>query len=166
MSNRPEREFASLIPELKQWNNGAGISIESWIACVGDFEHAIGYGRMFWPEFVEYDGCVFHQGFSESAYESCKQCCSDGERPEGVMNHWHLAEHFSAYYDGTVPTEEQVVYLGRLLKEMWECKLKRDFPDKKFLVSFSEGSPDDLEGYEITFYQVGVPRQDTSDQGQ
>lgn len=53
-------DFNLLIPELKDWNNGQGIDIESWIGCMGDFEKAIGYSVIFWPSFVEIEGCVFH----------------------------------------------------------------------------------------------------------
>ena len=51
-------DFNKLIPELKDWNNGKGIDIYSWIGCVGDFQKAIGYSVIFWPEFIEIDGGV------------------------------------------------------------------------------------------------------------
>jgi hypothetical protein len=52
-------DYAELIPELKAWNNGAGIDIHSWIGCEGDYEPLIGYGCLLWPKFIEYDDCVF-----------------------------------------------------------------------------------------------------------
>jgi len=46
-------DFDKLIPELKDWNNGKSVDVQSWIECGGDFQKAIGYSAMFWPEFVE-----------------------------------------------------------------------------------------------------------------
>ena len=45
-------DFHKLIPELKDWNNGDGIDVQSWIECVGSFQKAIGYSTMFWPEWL------------------------------------------------------------------------------------------------------------------
>ncbi len=47
-----------------------------------------------------------------------------------------------------------MVYLGRLLREMWVAKLHRDFPEKDFIVSFYEGPSEGLLDYEITFFQT------------
>lgn len=47
--------LADLIPETREWNEGRGIDLESWIGCVGSFEHAIAYGEIFWPDFAEHD---------------------------------------------------------------------------------------------------------------
>lgn len=38
-----------LIPELAGWNDGKGISVESWISGIGRYDHAIGYCTIFWP---------------------------------------------------------------------------------------------------------------------
>ena len=57
--------MADLVPETRDWNNGLGIDLESWIGCTGGFEQAIGYGELFWPEFLEMDGCVFFAGVAK-----------------------------------------------------------------------------------------------------
>ncbi len=54
-------DFNKLIPELARWNNGKGISVDLWINGIGSFEHAIAYGQLFWPEFIEFDGCIFRK---------------------------------------------------------------------------------------------------------
>ena len=41
----------------------------------------------------------------------------------------HLIESPAA-----VATDAQLTYLGRLLLEMWEAKLAREFPDRRFAV--------------------------------
>lgn len=38
------------------------------------------------------------------------------------------------------------------MKDMWETKLMRDFPDQNITVSFPEDDSDDLTDYEVTFF--------------
>ena len=55
----------SMRDELSAWNNGAGIDLPSWVGCQGNFSLAVGYATIFWPEFVEFEGYILRQGFSE-----------------------------------------------------------------------------------------------------
>ncbi len=143
-------ELEKLIPELSLWNNGKGIDVVSWIQGNGSFEHAIAYGRMFWKDFVEHDDCVFRDGFCVESYlEFLKQLDNDKEAVERVMNHCHIADLFP----NSDPTTEQVIYLGRLLKEIWQTKLKRDFPSRNIIVEFYEQDCDWILDYQITFFQ-------------
>lgn len=150
LSNVP---MADLVPETRDWNSGSGIDLRSWITCVGKFEYAIGYGEVFWPDFVEHEGCVFCDGFSKESYSGfMKQTGGVRQAVEAVMNHLHVLDLFCG--PDLHPTREQVLYLGRLLKEMWAAKLQRDFPDKRFVVSFPEDPLEGLLDYELTFFQV------------
>ena len=152
--------IAELIPELRDWNAGDGIDLRSWLTCVGSFQHAIAYGDLFWPKFAEFDGCVFFCGFSEESYQRfMRQTNGNKQAVETVMNHRHILDLFSN--SDLKPSLKQVVYLGRLLQEVWAAKLSRDFPAKQFVVSFPDHSSDDLLEYEITFFQeavVNVPK--------
>jgi hypothetical protein len=38
----------SMKSELAAWNNGAGIAIEPWVGCAGNFSLAVGYASVFW----------------------------------------------------------------------------------------------------------------------
>ena len=144
--------LADLIPETRAWNDGRGIDLDAWIGCVGSFEHAIAYGELFWPDFTEHDGCVFFAGFSEESYQGfMEQTSGNRQAVEAVMNHRHILDLFRR--PELEPTRAQVVYLGRLLKEMWAAKLQRDFPGKRFVVSFSEEDLEDLLDYQVTFFQ-------------
>lgn len=140
-----------LIPELENWNNGDGINVESWIQCVGDYEHAIGYAELFWPTFEIYDGCVFSAGFDKTTYEAWMKSTEGNKTSvQVVMNHLHILDLFPNVE--TDPSGKQVVHLGRKLKEIWEAKLRLDFPDYNIVVSFPEEEYDDLLDYEITFF--------------
>ena len=150
-------KYDDLIPELKRWNNGAGIDIDSWIGCEGDHKHLIGYARILWPDFVEHDGCILlgnsldaddranYQAFLEKAK-------GDKTTVEGTMNHQHILDLFSRSHHER-PSREVVLHIGRLIKEIWQAKLNHDFPGRKVTVHFSELNAKDLEDYEITFFQ-------------
>ena len=147
--------MADLVPETRDWNGGRGISVADWIECVGSVEHAIGYGELFWPEFVELDGCVFFAGVTEGNYKAfLEQTGGDKRAVEAVLNHRHLLDLFV----DSQPTREQVVYLGRLLREMWAAKLARDFPARRFVVRFPEAGRVDLLDYEVSLYQGEAER--------
>jgi hypothetical protein len=60
----------SMSAELGAWNNGAGIDLESWIGCEGRFSLAVDYATVFWPQFVEFDGYILREGFSEQSLRS------------------------------------------------------------------------------------------------
>ncbi|HSS48774.1 MAG TPA: hypothetical protein VLX28_07500 [Thermoanaerobaculia bacterium] len=150
----PLEESFDLIPELKDWNNGRGISVADWIGCVGSFEHAIGYSFLFWPEFVEFDGCIFFKtGFREENYRGFMTQTGGNRRAvEAVMNHCHICDLFG---DPELdPTRAQIVFLGRMLKEMWAAKLQRDFPARPVTVTFPEDELDNFIDYQVTFYQT------------
>ncbi|HEX8263326.1 MAG TPA: hypothetical protein VF547_10680 [Allosphingosinicella sp.] len=141
---------SALIAELPDWNNGAGISAEAWIGCVGTFELAVGYSLVFWPRFVRVDGLVLREGFSPDALRSCAAGGADPAGVEALMNHLHIAD---LHCGGASPSEEQLRYLGRVLKEVHEAKLARDFPDLRFTVEFNDEPGLDPIDYQLTFWQ-------------
>jgi hypothetical protein len=152
--------MADLLPETRDWNDGNGIGLEAWIGCGGGIEHAIAYGELFWPEFAELDGCIFFAGVTEVGYrEFMDQTAGDKRAVEAVLNHRHIRDLFA----GSRPSRNQVVYLGRLLREMWAAKLARDFPGRQFVVSFPEEGCDSLLDYEVSFYQEGTQKEGDSD---
>lgn len=148
--------LSDLVPETQEWNDGQGIDLLSWVGCVGGIELAIGYGELFWPDFVEFDGCIFFDfAFSEENFRGwMKQTNDDRRAVEAVINHQHILDLFSG--SEHEPTRQQVVYLGRLLRDIWSAKLQRDFPGRQIVVSFPEGDFESLLDYEISFYQERV----------
>jgi hypothetical protein len=117
---------------------------------VEGYEEAISYGKLFWPDFVEHDGCILFANFNKDSYEGfMKQTGGNKKAVEAVMNHEHILDLFP----NNQPTEKQVIYLGRLLKDMWQTKLKRDFPARQISVEFYEQDCKYPEDFQITFYQ-------------
>jgi hypothetical protein len=144
-------DFSILIPELQKWNKGAGIDAGSWIESIGNFELAIGYSLIFWPRFVRFEGYVLREGFSKESLRGFERATVGG-RPaiEAVMNHVHIAD----IHSNAEPTELQLRYFGVVLRDIHEVKLKRDFPDRRFRVSFNDEPKLDSLNYELTFWQV------------
>jgi hypothetical protein len=143
-------ELEKLVPELSKWNDGRGIDIVSWINGIGSFEHGIAYGRLFWQDFVEYDDCVLFADFDESSYLGfMQQTAGNKVAVEKVMNHYHISDIFP----NQEPTTDQIIYFGRLLKEIWQAKLKCDFPSRNVIVEFYEKECDCISDYQITFFQ-------------
>jgi hypothetical protein len=66
------------------------------------------------------------------------------------MNHAHVVDLIEGQDGG--PSDEQLVYVGRLLREMWESKLAREFPDRKFFVHFEEEG-DSVYDFVVDFHQ-------------
>ena len=150
MTERPLPDFTALIPELPDWNNGAGIDPQGWVECIGNFELATGYSLIFWPRFVRFEGYVLREGFSEQALRGFEKHGSGGRASvEAVMNHVHIQD----IHCNVEPTEAQLRYLGGVLKDIHEVKLKRDFPDLRFVVSFNDEPGVDLLAYQISFWQ-------------
>jgi hypothetical protein len=147
-------DYDKLIPELPEWNGGKGIDVQTWIDCSGNFQLAVGYSTVFWPRFVEFEGYVLREGFSIDSLRGFQQQCKGSRRSvEWVMNHRHIgALH---YHDFRRFTAEHALYLGRVLREIYQVKLAWQFPSRRFEVIFDESEQPDLMAYEITFYQSG-----------
>lgn len=146
-----DTDFDTLIPEMKDWNNGKGIDIDSWIRCVANHKVLVGCSRILWPSFVEHDGCILlGDSVDEARYQGFfKGAKGDRSVVEATMNHQHVLHLFAT----ELPSRELVLYVGRLMKELWQVKLNRDFPGRKITVDFPEEDDMDLIDYEITLFQ-------------
>src|SRR5579884_1179815 len=113
--------LVSLMPETLTWDHGRPIDPVRWIGLMGRYDHLIAYAELLWPDFVEYDGCILRAGFGEENYRRFLEATAGDKRAvEAVINHVHIADLIPGAYESG-PTEEQALYLGRLLKEMWQA---------------------------------------------
>ncbi len=143
----------SMKSELAAWNNGAGISIESWIGCEGKFSLAVGYASVFWPEFVLFEGYVLREGFSENSLRGFKQQRIDRKSVEWHMNHLHIAD--IQYYGCGDASVDKLLLLGKVLKEIYQAKIHLQFPDHPCMVGFyTPDDEDDLMDYQLSFWQT------------
>lgn len=142
---------ADLIPELREWNDGRGISLADWANAVGRYDYVVAYASTFWPDFFVRDDCVFRlDPDKENLAAWMSTLDNDRSQVEAVINHLHILDMFTS--KDFKPTLQVVRHIARLLKDMWSCKLQRDFPERQFRVEVSDGTPD-LLTYEVTFFQ-------------
>ena len=90
-------DFNEHVPEMRDWNSGAGIDVGSWIGCSGDFRLAIGHGALFCSRFVEREGYVLRERDSLESLRRFEVCCKGNRAAvESVMNHLQIADlpHF------------------------------------------------------------------------
>jgi hypothetical protein len=152
--------FKDLIPELTEHYRDVASPVKWFIYQNSSISIAIAHSTVFWPEFIEWNQGVFmRSSFSE---ESAQQWLNDLNSiisVERLMNHIHITSLFAPYQGD--PSEPQIVYLGRTLREIWKTKLSRDFPTKRFIVSFNEDLPSSCgsdEEYDLYDYQVTFVR--------
>jgi hypothetical protein len=146
----PASEQEEIIPELKLWHQ-QGMEVSSFLISHASPDKFISYSEMFWPEFTEFDGCVFFAaGFSEKNYREWRRQL-EKKQTEAMLNHRHIHDFFLNAKEK--PTRAATIFIGRLLKEIWGLKLSHDFPKRKFVVSFPEDYSDQLIDYEVSFFQ-------------
>jgi hypothetical protein len=70
---------------------------------------------------------------------------------QGCDDRHHILDLFCGD-ESNIP-RELVICLDRLLQDMWNGKLKRDFSEREIVVSFPDEHYDDLLAYKITIYR-------------
>ena len=75
-----ERRFR-LIPEARAFEWVDDLSPVGWLANVGSLGQAIAYAELFWPSFVEHDGCIlFAERFEQANFQSWVAATGDDKR--------------------------------------------------------------------------------------
>jgi hypothetical protein len=124
----------SMRAELAAWNNGAGIDMETWIACEGKFSLAVGYASVFWPAFTLFEGYILPDGVTKDALRGCEGNGTSRKSVEWVMNHLHIAD---IQHGGCRDiSKDKLLVLGNILKEIYQAKLQWQFPDRPCTVEF------------------------------
>jgi hypothetical protein len=142
-----------MIQELSAWNNGKGIDLESWTGCSGNFKLAVGYSTIFWPKFNLVEDYIFREGFRFGSLRDFeKKQNGDRKIVEAAVNHLHIADIQHCGCEDI--SEDKIMFLGKVLKEIWETKLHWQFPDRPCEFEFYE--PEDrtnLVEFQLTFWQ-------------
>jgi hypothetical protein len=139
--------------ELAAWNEGNGIDLQSWISCSGSFRLAVGYMEYFWPEFELIEGYIVRVRSTCGTIKELEQRRGGDRREfEATINHMHLID--INYHDHENLSEDLLLRLGTILTEIYEAKLRWQFPERPCTVSLH--IPEDRQqfsAYEITFWQ-------------
>lgn len=113
-------------------------TVLDFVGAFGSPLMALGYAKLFWPEFIEFKGMVF---FAEDFDSDMQKRVTDmleqdnlaANEIEQSFNLFEVPSIFFAQYAGDTD-EEQDEDLAEILARMWKCKLETDFPEKDFSV--------------------------------
>jgi hypothetical protein len=103
------------------------------------------FGELFWPTFIVYNNYVFlKENFSKEKFNKLVDTKS---RIEFWMNFLSI----DPYFEEDDVNQEKAQTFARILVDIWQSKLKKDFPKLQFIVEYLY---DDENGdYGLTFYQ-------------
>jgi len=129
------------LPQLEGWMAGGDFDPRTFILSTVTVAEAAATSLLFWPDFIEYRGCVFLKFvFDEGAVENWfNELNGDGKTVESVANHVHLWDVFAAKTDAENGVLAQ---LASRLSEMWNAALRLAFPDRQFVVTVSSEADD------------------------
>jgi hypothetical protein len=149
-----------LIDRLKELHSKTDTSNFSEL----DFVYAFGtplqahaYSYLFWPDFIEFEGMIFHQSVIEneddrSRIRAALLKLSCRKEVEQSFNQFMLPDDL--FSEGASKTsDEETLHLAERIAEMWEARLACVFPDKKCVVELQ--LPEETqEGPTIVVYQA------------
>ncbi|MHA3914239.1 hypothetical protein [Halovulum sp. GXIMD14793] len=150
----PHQPPESMAKELGAWNDGAGIPLETWAQNEGNYKLTVGYAALLWPKFEAVGKYILVEGTSKESIENFEdQADSMPKGVEWVLNHFHLADLH--YHDEDNLSADKLLFIGTIIKEMWEAKLRTQFPGRPCTVKFYvPDDPEDLGEYQISFWQT------------
>lgn len=91
-----------------------------------------------WPEFIQINGMVF----LKNEYSESQNIPEEPIEAECFINHIHILDLFShnaslpdePFWDYNHPDFQKAWDVGNTLIELWQTKLKRDFPNERFKI--------------------------------
>jgi hypothetical protein len=118
------------------WSDPSQMGIMNYISFNVHPEDVLILGYLFFPKFIEFDGCLFFKdNFSERNYSLWKEKLGDDRSSiEKVMNHVHVYDIFANCTDKVPDSVFEKV--GKLLQFCWSIYLHHEFPNKSVIVSY------------------------------
>lgn len=139
------------LKNFQRWKqaNGDDFSLWDYLSRASRAEVAIAFTKLFWPDFIEHEGGVFlSEAFNVELYQQWKaHLGNDLVAIERVINHQHLDDILSGADKVGI---KNLFYLGEVLVQMWESRLKSLYPDKDFEVICNQ----DENTVVVTFNQI------------
>lgn len=124
----------SALRSKAEWN----YTLQNYIETRGSLELAIAFANLFWPELVEYQGCIVRRdALDPETFEKWWQK-SDGDRAavERMMNFLHVRE--IAPNDDFAVDVTLIRFLGNRIAEMWQQRAQTQFPTRHFRAWYDE----------------------------
>lgn len=140
--SKPELD-KSLLPFYQEWKTNQdpeprAEGVLDYLYFESDHEMAAAFSKLFWPDFVEVEGCVFlaerFPKLSMSAEEFSRKMQENPRSIEFTVNYLNIPYIF--FNDGRNNLEffspELFVYMAQVLLVCWKHALQEAFPDRKF----------------------------------
>lgn len=144
----------ALLPIFQQYKQDhkswiPDFDLDSYLNLRADYDLAAAFSKLFWPDFVEMDGCIFRApGPTVENVESWKQhFAGNRQAVEAMLNHEHIHDLFINSAQSMDPSPQLLQYLAQVLLICWRHALQEVFPEKQFAFSYI------AESAEISFYQ-------------
>jgi hypothetical protein len=130
-----------LVRHLKDFHRDADTShfgVLDFASAFGSPLYALVYSKLFWPDFVEFEGMIFHASIMESEEDRVRvrKALSEGKTRQEVetsFNSFDIPSDFFASNRGSTTVAEQVLLANRM-KDMWRLRLKELFPRRNITV--------------------------------
>jgi hypothetical protein len=149
-----------LIEHLKEFHaksDTRNFDVLDFVSAFGSPLEALAYSYLFWPDFIEFEGMIFHQSCIEdeedrSDIRAALSKFSSRKEVEQSFNQFLVPDGFFANGLSTT-NEEENIYLAERIAEVWKVRLAQLFPTKKCAVEV-QSAEETQEGPTIVVYQA------------
>lgn len=128
-----------------------GVTLMNHVANSYDIETAISFAKLFCPDVIEVEDCVFIAEFYNGNMEELRKSYSTSKEIEMFVNSWSLTALLATNdtLDYNIPYIDE---FAKAIQYFWGMRLKDLFPDKNMVVEIGEGIMGE-EGIAVTVYQ-------------
>jgi hypothetical protein len=146
------------LKERHQDSDTSGFKILDFASAFGNALYALVYSKLFWPDFIEFEGMIFHSSrMEDDEYRTrVREALLKGEsrlEVERSFNSFDIpSDFFASGYATTTPEED--IWLARQLAEMWRLRLTEAFPERRFTVEVEESADEEPT---VRFWQQERP---------
>jgi hypothetical protein len=141
--------------DYQRWQEASGkarFGFWDYLNAKGNFEMAVAFAKLFWPDFVEVEGHIFlSEMYEEAQFREWQKALQEVSRVEAVVNHLHIYDLFLNNDASAALELELLEYLAQVLLKCWAYALNEQFPDKYF--EFTYASEPEEYGPVISFFQ-------------
>lgn len=152
-----EEDLITHLQEYFERENTRNFSVLDFVGAFGSPLLAIGYSKLFWPQFCAFEDMIFLADSIEDAEAKrrVKKCLHESWDKQEIEKSFSLCEIPEYFFNKNLGDtyDEEDEYLAEILTQMWGCKLAKDFPSRTFNVEIVP--PEENGGnLAITFYQA------------
>ena len=116
-----------------------GVTLINHAANSSSIEDTLAVAKLFCPDFIEVDGCIFVLEFYQDNIEKLKvQFSNDKKKIEMFVNSWALGDFFIGAYSESIENEKIIMEFGKALVYFWERRLRELFPKRTIIVEVGE----------------------------